>query len=51
MVPTSQTRGGPQTEGGPPERKGAKLMRTYYWKVFRHFFSTAVLAGFIRANN
>jgi hypothetical protein len=26
-------------------------MRTYYWKVFRHLLSTAVLTGFLAGSN
>jgi hypothetical protein len=28
-----------------------RKMRAYYWKVFRHILSTAVLTGFLAGNN
>jgi hypothetical protein len=33
------------------EERGVRMMRTYYWKVFRHLLSTAVLTGFLAGSN
>jgi hypothetical protein len=48
MVSVSQTRGGLRygRRVVREDREEVKMMRTYYWKVFRHMLSTAVFAGF-----
>jgi len=38
------------TELERPRREEVSVMRTYYWKVFRHILSTALLTGFSAMN-
>jgi hypothetical protein len=42
-----------QRDRGKGRQRGKETtkMRAYYWKVFRHVLSTAVLTGFLAGNN